>query len=556
MTESCAFMIKHVSTLLAGITALALIAIPVALSVQIAERQSVAMHTRKALALADEVVRRTDETGMQIQAAVRALTPFAREAACTQEEMALMRKLQIGASYLQGVGRMRGDRLVCSSHGAHGAGYDLGPIDFVSDAGNSVRVSAVLPLAPQTQFVILQVGDYAAIVHPALMFDVPDFDEDMTLAIVSASNGRLLVKRGHAALPARPGAGLARGAGAARQSGNGIVAERRSRNFDLTAVAMIAPHAVQASTHQLLAWLLPLGLSCGCLLAWVFQSFMRRQVSIPTLIRLALRRKEFFVVYQPIVRLDNRRCVGAEALLRWRRQDGSLVGPDLFIPIAEAAGLIGNITARMLELVGADLPAIVAQAPTLRVSVNLAPEDLGSGDIVEQLRKTVSGAGVSPRNLTVEATERGLIDVKLARAAIRDIQDAGIRVAIDDFGTGYSCLSYLENLQVDCLKIDKAFIDSVGTAAPTNSVVGHIIAMAKSLGVLMVAEGVESEAQAQFLRMRGVQFAQGWLFARPMPAAEFLRYLAAQGGASEKAAAGPCCLHAVADDGAGGTAAA
>ncbi|MFL6707520.1 MAG: EAL domain-containing protein [Massilia sp.] len=523
-------MVKHLSTLLSCLVVLTLVALPVALSVHIAERQSVAFHTRKAQALADEVVRRTDETGSQVMAAVQALTPYAREAACSPEEMALMRKLQIGASYLQGVGRMRGDRLVCSSHGAHGPGYELGPADFVSDRGTSVRISAVLPLAPQTQFIILEVQGYAAVVHPALMFDVPDYDSDITLGVLGNRNSLPIAVRGGANLRQLHFPALAPGGGATMHGETGIAAQRRSRHFDLSAVAVIAPRAVHATANQLLTWLLPLGLGCGLLLAWGFQFFLRRQVSIPALLRAALRRHEFFVVYQPIVRLDNRRCVGAEALLRWRRQDGKLVGPDLFIPIAEATGLIGNVTARMLELVGADLPAMVAQSPAVRVSVNLAPQDLSDRAIVERLRRAVSGPGVAARNLTVEATERGLIDVKLATSAIRDLQDAGFKVAIDDFGTGYSCLSYLDNLKVNCLKIDKSFIDSVGTAAPTNSVVGHIIEMAKSLGVLMVAEGVESEAQAEFLRQRGVQFAQGWLFARPMPAAEFLRYLAAQSG--------------------------
>jgi sensor c-di-GMP phosphodiesterase-like protein len=178
--------------------------------------------------------------------------------------------------------------------------------------------------------------------------------------------------------------------------------------------------------------------------------------------------------------------------------------------------------------VGSDLGAMVEKAPNVRISVNLAPQDLGSSDIVAALQKTLQRAGVQANNLVVEATERGLIDVTLSTSVIRDIQAAGIRVAIDDFGTGYSCLSYLDNLSVDYLKIDKSFIDSVGTAAPTNSVVGHIIEMAKSLDLLMVAEGVETEAQAEFLRQRGVQFAQGWLFAKPMRAQEFLRYLAAQ----------------------------
>ena len=531
-------MVVYFRKVLAVAAALALVSAPVALSVQIAEHESISVHTRQAQVLADEVIRRADGTGRQVQEVVGALSLIGVAAQCGPQEIDLMRRLQISASYLQGVGRVRGNRLVCSSHGDHGAGFDLGPVDFTSDGGTSVRVNSVLPLAPRMPFVIVESEGIAAIVHPALMFDVPEYNDNIGLGLIGKTTGRLIAVRAAEssvfnaiALPA-----LTRGAGATWQSEGAIIAQRRSRYFDLTAVAMIAPRALAATTTQLQQWMIPIGGGVGVVLALGFHYFLRRQVSIPSLLRAALRRDEFFIVYQPVVRLDNRRCVGAEALLRWRRKDGTMVGPDIFIPIAEATGLIGSVTERMLDLVGADLSAMVALSPQLRVSVNLAPQDLGSAAIVETLRKTLARASVGAHNMVVEATERGLIDVKLATSVIREIQAAGIRVAIDDFGTGYSCLSYLDSLNVDCLKIDKSFIDSVGTAAPTNSVVGHIIEMAKSLDLVMVAEGVETEAQAEFLRRRGVQCAQGWLFAKPMRASEFLRYLAAQSIAQ------PCAL--------------
>lgn len=523
-------MIKNLKNLLTGVALLALTAIPVALSLQVADYRSESIHMQQAQSMADEVMRRTDETVLQIQAATRALKPFATNAPCSKEEIALMRRLQISGSYLQGVGRVVDNRLLCSSHGAHGAGYSLGSADFIGEDGASVRLVNILDMAPDTAFIVVEKDGYAAIVHPELLFDVTGFGSDLSLAIVGAAPRRgPIAARGSAGMAGLKMPALQRGERHTIHNSAGIVALRHSDGFKVTAVAIVAQRAIDATAGQLRTWMVPVGLACGMLLAWGLLFLLRVQVSIPAMLRAALRRHEFFVVYQPIIRLDNRRCIGAEALLRWRRRDGTMVGPDLFIPIAEATGLIGSITSRMLDLVARDLPALVDMAPDLRVSVNLAPQDLGSTDIVGKLRNALRGVGVSPRNLVVEATERGLIDVTMATAVIRDIQNIGVRVAIDDFGTGYSCLSYLDNLNVDCLKIDKSFIDSVGTAAPTNSVVGHIIEMAKSLDLLMVAEGVESEAQAEFLRQRGVQYAQGWLFAKPMPAAEFLRFLAAQG---------------------------
>jgi sensor c-di-GMP phosphodiesterase-like protein len=156
-------------------------------------------------------------------------------------------------------------------------------------------------------------------------------------------------------------------------------------------------------------------------------------------------------------------------------------------------------------------------------------------DIVERLDGLLAHCGARPSNLIAEITERGVLNLDSARHALGALRACGIEVAIDDFGTGYSGLSHLESLELDSLKIDRSFIEAIGTGAPISQVISHIVAMARSMGLPMIAEGIESQAQADFLRERGVDFAQGFLFGRPMPFAELVQHFNAREQAARQA---------------------
>lgn len=221
--------------------------------------------------------------------------------------------------------------------------------------------------------------------------------------------------------------------------------------------------------------------------------------------------------YQPIVEIDGGRVSGCEALARWRGEDGTLASIE---PLADAIeqdeDLATALTARMLECVDRDLLDLLIRKPSFYVSVNLPPIALGR----ERLRPVLQDLRLAERvqQLVGEITERRALD-DLGRAAIREIRRVGARIALDDFGTGNSGLQQLIGLEVDILKIDRSFVLGLGRDRLAERLVRGIVALANVLRVALVAEGVETEAQAQFLRAIGVEKGQGWLWGHDLDAA-------------------------------------
>ncbi|GAB5100253.1 EAL domain-containing protein [Caballeronia sp. GAWG1-1] len=298
---------------------------------------------------------------------------------------------------------------------------------------------------------------------------------------------------------------------------------RRSVSLPL-AVVVSAPHQTFRQRVSTLPWGWLLGgmgagLACAGWAAW----FIVRRLSPRGQLSDAVRRHQFIVAYQPIVDLTTRRCVGAEALVRWKHHD-RIVRPDHFIPLAEHGGLIQAITDQVLDTVLFELGEFLKRYRDYYVSVNLSVPDLTTHRFLDVLRPAVARVGVRPQQIRIEATERSFLDAAAAKEVISAFRDAGHAVYLDDFGTGYSSLSHLQNFRVDGLKIDKSFVDTIGQDAASSSVASHIVDMAETLDVQVIAEGIEREEQAAYLQARGAKFGQGWLFSPPLSAAEFIRY--------------------------------
>ncbi|MDD0813577.1 EAL domain-containing protein [Curvibacter sp. HBC28] len=227
-----------------------------------------------------------------------------------------------------------------------------------------------------------------------------------------------------------------------------------------------------------------------------------------------------FLVYQPQLSLGTGEVLGVEALLRWRAEDGSMVPPDRFIPVAERSGLIVNLGTWVLRTALYDLSRLHALGFTgLRMAVNVSAVQFSQPDFLDILDEALrDNSVVTPERLELEITESvAMVGMERVAALMREIQARRVAVAIDDFGTGFSSLSYLDCLPADRLKIDRAFVNLLDTDRPGARIARMIVPLGRQLGMKVLAEGVETETQAQILRELGCDEAQGYLYARPMP---------------------------------------
>jgi len=306
--------------------------------------------------------------------------------------------------------------------------------------------------------------------------------------------------------------------------GQSLMADVRSARFP---VALVAEYSRAAVAEQyddvfLVARLVPTIISFFLILfSWL--SIRRNRTDPTSALGQALDAGDIVPFFQPIVDLRTGRLRAAEVLARWRRPDGSVVMPADFIPVAEKSGQIFELTRILMRRARDEVGPAFALRPSLRLSFNLCAGHFADASIVGDVKQIFTGSQISFKQLVFEVTEREpLPDLAEARRVISFLQGLGCRVAIDDYGTGHGGMSYLLKLGVDSIKIDKMFVDAISTERYSQTIIETLVDLARNMRMEIVAEGVETFEQVEFLRGKGIGIAQGFLFAPPLPASSFL----------------------------------
>jgi sensor c-di-GMP phosphodiesterase-like protein len=308
--------------------------------------------------------------------------------------------------------------------------------------------------------------------------------------------------------------------------GTHLVRVAHTQRYPIYTVAVASTAAVTTEWARSAAVFAVAGIVVSALLSWLVIRVAQRTQSLESDLREAVRYKEIDVHYQPMIDLATGRCVGAEALMRWEHPRRGMIPAGEFISVAEKTDLILPMTVIVLRKIVDSVGPLLRANPELQLGINLAPQHFATTQIIDMVSEATQH-GLPASQLIFEITERGLVadENSVARTVMSGLAGMGARLAVDDFGTGYSSLSYLQRFPLDYLKVDKAFVDGIESESSSSGLVDQIIRIGKSLGMQIIAEGVEQPYQAAYLRAQGVDLAQGWYFARPMPARKFEEFV-------------------------------
>jgi sensor c-di-GMP phosphodiesterase-like protein len=436
---------------------------------------------------------------------------------CSDPDVSYLRKLLFRSPYLKDVGREHDGQFFCSAiAGVEQPTIKIGKPDIQTYNGRMIYFNVPLSSAEGAHGEIVEFGRSNVVLSPDVFaeFDRPPLY--FSGGVVNFQQHTFLRTYSNAPRPATLDLILSR---------HELI---RDGVLYYGACSTIRPDCVLTSIALTDIWtpnrpFFLIAAAIGTIIGLLFSGtilFMRtRDHSLPNQLRRAVRQKRLSVVYQPIVEVLTGSVVAAEALVRWNDDDDKPVRPDIFIAIAEEQGFIGDITTLVLDRVTDELADILRSAPGFRVSVNMSAQDLTDDTFIPRLQTMLQTKHVPAAGIGLELTERSTAERDIVIESIRQLRAYGHTVYIDDFGTGYSSLAYLSELDVDVLKVDRAFTQTIGTNSVTANIVPQILAMGKALQLKIVVEGIELQEQATYLSgIDAIIQGQGWLFGKPASA--------------------------------------
>lgn len=428
--------------------------------------------------------------------------------ACSPRHVEAMLSVDVGSPNIDGIGYFENGLLKCSSWQGFSPPLRRLPADIATLDGIQITTPITLAISPLTALTGIHRGDYIAVMNTSRIQDNVDAGAQVLIRPTGTSYALMRTsgfRNDAVAQDARTGKrSLATSQVVVHRDGLETIAYRSgpSPHHLLTAHPYLTP--IIALATLLPAYFLALRTA-------------REGHSMRSRIRRALRDDEMHVLFQPIVRLADGRCIGAEVLARWTDSSGASVPPDIFIPIAEETGQIRELTRVVMSKALDALQLLLRSHPDFHVAFNLSAPEMQDGEFLSVLTAMLQRHGIPPAQVVLEVTEHGFLAIDSARETINNARDEGFLIAIDDFGTGYSNLSNLQSLPLDMLKLDRSFLTDI-EAEQQASIVHHVINMAHAMSLSIIAEGVEDNGQAESLRGLGVQYAQGWLYSKAITA--------------------------------------
>lgn len=506
---------RHLVGVITGVLIMAIF-LPILLSIWLAQREAYHQFIDEQESYASRVYLRTEQVVGQAKSALREMDAM-QSSGCSPAHLQAMRRLSYSWRYIQEVLYIEGLTARCSSLESNGASFTFPEPDRILPDGYRAWYTNQNDLDIHRYMAAFASHDHMVIIDPVSFIDVIPFTNAATqVALISMQSDRVLAS----SAPIEQSVWRRiKQAQLETMTDHDIV--YTVRQFPDLQVAIMTWSSTMPLTerlrHQLLIWV-PAGILLSMLASWLIYQVLKRLQSPRQRMLDALNNAGITVYYQPIVSLTSGKVVGSEALARWKQPDGSFLSPDIFIPLAEETGLMTHLTENVVKTVFRDLGRWLSQHPDQHVSINLSAADFHSVVLQTLIHQQLRIWQVQPQQIALELTERGFADPKTILPAMAAYRHAGHAIYIDDFGTGYSSLRYLQDLEVDTLKLDKSFVDGLEYAQVTP----YIIEMAKTLQLNVVAEGIETPCQEAWLRQHGVQFGQGWLYSKALPKEAFI----------------------------------